>query len=108
MVGAYYLHTNGDLIWKPEAVFYGTTVEDYFDSVLVVRYWVIPKKSPTGDVDCDLWWFMDNCLEALRQSRNKEVTYKRIVDIWGSIGCDEALAKTIIDQECLHENKKRG
>jgi len=39
--GYYYLHTNGNIIYKPPAVMIGTTESDYFDSPFVVRYWYI-------------------------------------------------------------------
>ena len=41
--GYYYLHTNGQILWKPKIV-----VEmdlEYFDSPMVVKYWKIENES---------------------------------------------------------------
>jgi len=46
LLGAYYLHTNGELIWKNAAVFYNTTPEEYFESDFVKKYWLFSVDSP--------------------------------------------------------------
>ena len=81
MLGAYYLHENGDLIWKPEATCMNTSVTEYMDSPFVIKYWIMPKESPMGSVEKDIHWTMDWMLEAIRLSKDKERTAKRIQQI---------------------------
>ena len=37
--GYYYLHTNGQIIWKPKIVV--DMDPEYFDSPMVIKYWLI-------------------------------------------------------------------
>ncbi len=76
VIGAYYLHTNGDLIWKPAAAFHNTSIEKYFDSDFVVKYWVMPEESPTGNFRGDIIWTVDFLFEAWELSIDK----KRIIE----------------------------
>jgi hypothetical protein len=41
MLGAYYLHTNSELIWKNAIVF--ANDREYFDSPFVQKVWYIPN-----------------------------------------------------------------
>lgn len=76
--GAYYLHTNGDLIWKLEAAFKNTSVEAYMDSPFVVKYWVMPIDPPAKTPKDIVKWMMDWLREAYELSSDKERTEKGI------------------------------
>lgn len=45
-LGAMYLHSNGELIWKPPTVFINTTPDEYFEGDFVIKYWMITKWGP--------------------------------------------------------------
>ncbi len=97
MLGVYYLHENGDLIWKPEICFLNTTVNEYMDSPFVMKYWIIPKESPTGDAEKDGMWIMDWLLEAYQLSNDKERTEKRIKQICEKEGFPEFIFNRIME-----------
>lgn len=42
--GYYYLHTNGNVIYKPMSVLFNTTAAEYFDSPFVIKYWYVKTK----------------------------------------------------------------
>ena len=42
--GYYYLHTNGNVIFKSMLIVNETTEVEYFDSPFVVKYWHIKNK----------------------------------------------------------------
>ena len=44
-----YLHTNGQIINKPDGVMWNTRPEDYFDNDFVVCWWHIDDE--TGETD---------------------------------------------------------
>jgi len=94
--GAFYLHTNGDVIWKPQAVFYNTNIEEYFDSPFVQDYQIIPWQSPTGEAEKDLMWTMDWMRRFYEFSNNKDRTEKRIREICKLQQFPEKIADTII------------
>ena len=96
MLGVYYLHENGDLIYKSKAVFTNTTLSEYMDSPFVITYWIISEKSPTGDVEKDIMWTMDWLFSAITLSKNKEKTGKRIREICKTNGYPDIIADTII------------
>lgn len=93
----FYLHTNGDLICKNAAVFMGTTPAEYFDSSFVVRWWAIPKKSPTGEMESDVKWTMDWLREAYELSSDKERTKARIFEICKTNGWPDMIANAVIE-----------
>ena len=97
MLGAYYLHENGDLIWKPEAVFTNTSVTEYMDSPFVIKYWIMPKESPMGSVEKDIHWTMNWMLEAMRLSKDKERTAGRIKQICETNKFDDLVYNTIME-----------
>ena len=97
MLGAYYLHENGDLIWKNEAVFKDTSVAVYMDSPFVLKYWIMPKESPMGSVEKDIHWTMDWMLEAMRLSENKERTEMSVRRICHENKFPDTIIKTIMD-----------
>lgn len=96
MLGVYYLHTNGDLIWKPQAVFTNITIYDYMDSPFVVAYWIIPDGSPTGNPEGDVMWMMDWLYEAYQLSNDKTKTEKRIREICESNEFPDVIADAVI------------
>ena len=97
MLGAYYLHENGDLIWKPEIAFLNTSVAEYMDSPFVVKYWIMPKESPMGSVEKDIHWTMDWMLEAMRLSKDKERTAGRIKQICEKNKFPDTIYDTIME-----------
>jgi hypothetical protein len=91
-LGRYYLHVNGDLIFK-RALVYEMDLQ-YFDSPFVVKTWVIPKESPTGNAEKDIHYIMDFLLEALTLSEDKERTKIRVYEI-----CDkQGFLRTVPDE----------
>lgn len=96
MLGVYYLHENGDLIWKPESAFLNTTVKEYMDSPFVLQYWVIPNESPTGDAEKDVMWTMNWLFEAYNMSQNKSKTEIRVREICKKNGFPEIIAERVI------------
>lgn len=98
MLGCYYLHTNGDLIWKPAGVFYNTTPSEYFDSPFVVKWWAIPEKSPSGTEAGDVEFLMDLFLDAYKASPNKEKTKQRIYEISDRQKWSRDIPDAIIDE----------
>jgi len=96
MLGCYYLHTNGDLIFKHAGCFFNTTPAEYFESDFVVKWWEFPSESPTGSPEGDIKWTMDLLREAYELSTDKSRTEKRIRDICQSNGFPVLIADTII------------
>lgn len=76
--GYYYLHTNGDLIWKPEIVV--DTDPQYFDSPFVKHVWRVP-----ADSDRDVPWTL--LLESLAMGANLD-RVKELANKWGCDGKD--------------------
>ena len=97
MIGIYYLHTNGDLIFKNKAVFTNTSVHEYMDSPFVKKYWIIPEKSPTGDQENDIIWTMDWLREAYELSDDKTRTERRIREICKKNEFPDIVANAIIE-----------
>ena len=52
--GYYYLHTNGNVIYKSMVVMNGTTAVEYFDSPFVVKYWHITTEEEYAKMISDL------------------------------------------------------
>lgn len=75
--GWYYLHTNGDLIWKNGAY---TSADDLHDSDFVVRFWRF------RDGDRELGW--TTLVEALAAGANRH-RVRELADLWG-MGDDDA------------------
>ncbi len=75
ILGAYYLHTNGDLIWKPAACFQNDP--EYFDSPFVKKVWYIPKEDPVENFEKLFMFMVDWLREAYELGARKE----RIHDI---------------------------
>lgn len=75
MDGFYYLHTNGDLIWKQNTD--SGQEADFRESDFVVNYWPIDLKSR----EC-YWTFL---VEALASGANKE----RVFELAVKNGCTE-------------------
>ncbi len=96
MIGVYYLHTNGDLIFKPAAVFVNTTPAEYMDSTFVVKWWEIPDKAPTPTDGGNVMWIMDLLREAYELSNNKARTAERIFNICGRHGFPDIIPRAII------------
>jgi hypothetical protein len=94
-LGAYYLHANGDLIWKLYLAF-ADDPSEYFEGGFVVKYWIIPSSSPTGSPEGDVKWTMDWLYESLQLSGNKERTELRIRQICEANKFDKRIAKAII------------
>lgn len=96
MMGAYYLHVNGDLIWKPKAVFYNNPPEEYFEGPFVLKYWIIPVKPPSLDMKEIVEWSMNWLREAYELSENKTRTATRIREICKTNHFPDIVADTII------------
>lgn len=102
LLGAYYLHVNGDLIWKPAACFYNNPPEEYFESDFVEKYWIIPVTPPCKTAEENVKWSMDWMREAYELSNDKARTEKRIREICATNHFPEIIANAII------EGKKNG
>ena len=81
MLGCFYLHTDGNLIWKPAACFYNTTPAEYFEGPFVVKWWEIPKEPPAPTLEEQVKWSMDWLREAYELSGFNERTKARIYEI---------------------------
>ena len=103
MLGCYYLHVNGDLIWKPKAVFSGVTIEEYFDSPFVQEYWIIPEKPPAESIEGQIKWTMDWLYEALCLSRDPSRTMVRIKEL-----CERNNFPTIIFDTIVNRFKDKA
>ncbi len=68
IMGAFYLHVNGSLIWKPAAVFLNTSPEEYFEGGMVVKWWTIPEKMPGATVEEAVSEFVLPMLRDMRES----------------------------------------
>lgn len=80
ILGIYYLHENGDIIWKPRNCFVGQTVEQYLDypqNTLIVRYWEIPSEPPADPVQFVTGFLLD----AIFLSKDKSRTLVRASQI---------------------------
>lgn len=84
MIGVYYLHENGDLIYKHGEV----DLEELLESDFVQKFWVMPDTSPTGTPHGDKDWIKNFLREAHSLSRNKPVTLTRILTICRVNGFD--------------------
>jgi len=97
ILGCYYLHTNGDLIFKPATVFINITPAEYFASDFVVKWWVLPAASPTGDFAGDIKWSIVWMREAYVLSHVKEKTAARIAAICKTQGWPDLLVEAIVE-----------
>jgi len=62
VVGAYYLHENGKLIFKPAIVF--ASEPEYFNSPFVKHVWLILKAPPSDTRSGQLTWLLKDFLQA--------------------------------------------
>lgn len=97
MLGVYYLHTNGDLIWKPKIVFTNTTVEEYMDSPFVVKYWIIPE-DPPGTFEESVHFVMDFLFDAMKLSRDPKRTRGRVREVCNKQGYPDLVADRILQE----------
>jgi hypothetical protein len=100
IMGCYYLHVNGSIIYKPAAVFANIAPADHFEGDFVVKWWALPAVSPTGDFTNDVKWTMDWLREAYVLSPVKEKTAAEIAAICKKQGWPSMIAEAIV------ENKK--
>jgi hypothetical protein len=74
--GAYYLHENGDLIWKNAIVF--ESDPQYFDSPFVKKVWYIPAEPPTDSPEGNITWTMNWLREAYKFGAKADSVHKII------------------------------
>jgi len=96
-MGCYYLHENGELIFKSAGCFLNMTPMEYFDSPFVVKWWPIPKKSPTESFEENVIWVMNWLREAYELSAQKEITAISIRRICNSQQFPDMIANAIIE-----------
>lgn len=61
ILGCFYLHVNGQLIYKPFVVF--ANDPDYFKSPFVVHAWVLKIQPPVSERKGQLKWLLKDFLE---------------------------------------------
>lgn len=70
VVGAYYLHENGSLIYKPAVVFAGNL--EYFDSKFVKHVWLLLTTPPASTRKGQIKWFLNDLLKVAYREGAKE------------------------------------
>ena len=73
LLGAYYLHTNGEIIWKNACVFQSDP--EYFDSPFVRKIWYIPNDDSAKH----------NVITMLREAHKMGANRKSVIEIASEI-----------------------
>lgn len=88
MIGLYYLHVNGDLIYRVGSMSSGD-IKELGESNLVRKYWIIPDVAPASTKFGCEQWMVDWLNEAIKLSGFNSRTLKRAREILRAQGIDE-------------------
>jgi len=72
MLGAYYLHTDGSVRWVTKEKIGNLHPSVYFDTPLIIQYWVLPDKLPGGSIPGGKKWIAETIAEMVELGGKKE------------------------------------
>lgn len=72
MLGAYYLHVDGSVRWVSREKIGKLHPSVYFDTPLIIQYWVIPDKLPGGSIQGGKQWIAETIAEMVELGGKKE------------------------------------
>ncbi len=71
--GYYYLHTNGQLLWKAPAVVNPLGADEFFDSPMVVKYWYVKTMEDNNEMLIELSKLRQELKD--KAEKNDEIKY---------------------------------
>ena len=89
MIGLYYLHVNGDIIYRMGTALSSGDLKELGESDLVKKYWIIPDAAPADTKEGCEEWIINWLREAVKLSGFSQRTLKRAKEILKAQGIDE-------------------